>query len=88
MRREQLGEVRRFAPTEASLLGGGVDGHEDHLGLADGTRDVGEEEEVIAPARLDHLVEAGLVDWELVTVPSVYPGLADVHHCDFDVGAL
>ena len=57
-----VGEIRSLTRAETGLLGGSVDGDEDHLGGGDGAGDVGGEEEVLAAARLDDLVEAGLVD--------------------------
>lgn len=54
-----------------TYLGGRVDGDEDHVGALDLRVDVGREEEVPAPALLDHLQQTGLVDGEIVGVPCI-----------------
>uniref|UniRef100_J3ND73 Uncharacterized protein n=1 Tax=Oryza brachyantha TaxID=4533 RepID=J3ND73_ORYBR len=79
-----VGEVGGLARPEAARLGRRVDGDEDDVRLGDVPLDVGAEEEVPAPALPHHVVEAGLVDRELVAVPGIDAGLGDVddHHLD------
>ena len=77
-----VGEVGSLAGSQTAGLGGGVHRDKDDVGLSDVLLDVGAEEEVLAPARLDNIIEAGLVDREGVVVPGVNAGLGDVdnHH--------
>lgn len=61
---------------------------EDHsLRICDRLVHVRAEEQVPAPGGLDDLIKSGLVDGEVVRVPSVNPGLVQVDDGDLDVRA-
>ena len=59
----------RASGADAKDLRGSVDSNEDDVSLLHGRVHVGGEEQVLAADRLDHLVEAGLVDGQLIGVP-------------------
>jgi hypothetical protein len=73
---------------QSSLSRGRYTYDEDKIGLVDGLVDLGGEEEVLAPARLDDIDESGLVDGEgeVLRVPGVDSGLVQVDDGDLAVG--
>lgn len=83
-----LRKVSGTAGAHTGLLGGGVDRDEDKISLLDGTIDVGGEEQVLAAALKDNLLETGLVDGQLVRVPGSDTGRVDIDDGDLDVMAL
>lgn len=64
------------------------EGRHHSLGLGDGLVDIGGEEQVSSSSLLDDIVELGLVDGEVVRVPSVNSGLVEIDNGDLDVGAV
>ena len=83
-------EIGGEAGTDTRLLGRGVDGNENEVGLANALVDIGGEEEVAAARLADDVLEAGLVDGEVEVgrVPRVDTRLVKVDDGDLDVGAL
>lgn len=81
-------QVSGVASTDTRGLGGCIDGDEDEVGFDDGLVDVGAEEEVLASALLDDLVEARLVDGQSVGVPLCNALRVHVDDGDLDVRAL
>jgi hypothetical protein len=73
---------------QSSLSRGRYTYDEDKVGLVDGLVDLGGEEEVLAPARLDDIDESRLVDGEgeVLRVPGVNSGLVQVDDGDLTVG--
>lgn len=61
---------------------------ENEVGLLDALVHLGGEEEVLADAGLDDLVEPGFVDWEVRAVPRLDPRLRNVNDGDLDFWAL
>jgi len=76
--------------TETRLLGRGVDGDKDQVGLSDTLVNFGGEEQVSATTSLDDVNETGLVDGEVKVgvVPGVDTGLVQVDNGDLDLRTL
>lgn len=83
-----LRKVGSHTSAHTRLLGGSVDRDEDEVSLLDGGINVSGEEQVLATAIKDNLLEARLIDWELVRVPSSNAGRVYVNDGDLDVVAL
>merc|ERR1740120_687005 len=81
-------QVRCTASTYALDLRRCVHRGEDDVCLLNGSLDVSREEQVLSSASLDHLVQAWLVDGQVVRVPRCDPSLVQVHDGDLDVGTL
>ena len=86
--KEYSRQVSSHTGTNTTLLGGGIYGHKDKIGLIDSTLDVSAEKEVLATAGAHDIVEAGFVDGQIVRVPGVDTALAQVDDGDLDIGAL
>lgn len=61
---------------------------ENDIGFLDALVDLCRKMEILASARLDHLVEAGLVDGQMVAVPRFDARLRDIDNGDLDFGAF
>mmetsp|Transcript_2494 Transcript_2494/g.5441 ORF Transcript_2494/g.5441 Transcript_2494/m.5441 type:complete len:309 (+) Transcript_2494:1053-1979(+) len=80
-------QVSRLAGADAGGLGGGVDGDKDDRALPDRRIDVGREEEVASAGLLDDLLQARLVDRQVVRIPSGDAALVEIAHSDLDIRA-
>ena len=90
---EPKGDVLEICSKPGShtgLLGGGVDGDEDQVRLANGFVNVGREEEVAAAGLPNDVLEPGFVDGELKVraIPRINTSLIEVDNRDLDVRAL
>merc|ERR1740138_2000095 len=81
-------QVRSTPGADALGLRGRVDGGEEDVRVRDAGLHVGGEEEVPAAARLDNLLEPGLVDRQRVRAPGRDAGLVEVDDGHRDIGAL
>lgn len=81
-------QVSSHTGTNTSLLGGGIHGHEDKIGLVDSALDVSTEEEILATGGEHDVVKARLIDGQRVRIPGIDTALAQVDDCDLDIRAL
>ena len=64
---------------------GGIDRDKNNIGVTDTLLNLGRKKEIAAPRLPHHLVETGLIDRQVVTLPGRNTGVVDINNRDFAV---
>jgi hypothetical protein len=91
MEREETVNLRKIsshASTHSGFLGGSVDRDKDEISLLDGGIYIRGEEQVLATALKDNLIQTRFVNGKVVGIPSINASLVQVNDGDLDVMAL